>query len=664
MNDQSPSVPTEEVVDMSPFKRLVMTIGTLPTAFTESLTYYEALAYFVKYLEETVIPAINQNAAATRELQILFTELKNYVDTYFDNLDVQEEINNKLDDMVEAGTLQEIIAEYLNSRAIFAFDSVSDMVSATNLIDGSYARTLGYHAKNDGGGALYKIRTIINDDVVDNMFIIEMDDDTLIGELICENVNIKQLGAVENADITDIVEASLDKLGYANLSSGTYKCNISVTDDVYTKIQGDGCVLKPNNSDYPVIDINCTDITTDKIINGIKLELTGSENGIKIAKHFETQRLYHPQRVNLSNITANVTTSFTGKVIDLQYLSELNIDHIYVKRTDNGSTYTGTGIAISSCVNINITDSSFGYINKGIDIYTNNKSCEGINISNVEFLFNNYGVYAQSTTSYNVLSVRVTDCMVDQIQVAGVVYDGIMASSITNCWFGANGTNADAILLQATNLQLYQTVIENNMIWLNNQTGSYCIRISRSASYNINGVNISNNTIYNYRQKAIYLDNANSISNLNITNNNFATTSSDATNTPLSYNAVPTNCYVTNCNNGGSPLITTDNIVVKNCVGILNYKLFSSDDITIGETLQNNSNNVLNICVTATASGSTGYVSASVGRSQATMTSRYTQSMGSGIQGVLYITVPPKGYYNIQKTSAITVNSIYGYYEY
>lgn len=103
------NVPTEEVLDLSPFKKLVATIGNLPSAFTESMTYYEALAYFVHYLEKTVIPAINQNANATKELQNLFVELKKYVDNYFDNLDVQEMINNKLDAMVLDGTLARII---------------------------------------------------------------------------------------------------------------------------------------------------------------------------------------------------------------------------------------------------------------------------------------------------------------------------------------------------------------------------------------------------------------------------------------------------------------------------------------------------------------------------------------------------------------------------
>jgi hypothetical protein len=86
-----------------------------------------------------------------------FNELHDYVHDYFDNLDVQEEINNKLDAMVEAGTLQEIIAEYLDANVAWTFDTVADMKLASNLVDGSYARTLGFHSINDGGGATYYI---------------------------------------------------------------------------------------------------------------------------------------------------------------------------------------------------------------------------------------------------------------------------------------------------------------------------------------------------------------------------------------------------------------------------------------------------------------------------------------------------------------------------
>ena len=104
---------TITTIDPSPFKHLCVTIGELPSTFVESMSYYELLAWFVNYLENTVIPAVNANGEATAELQELFVELKTFVDTYFDNLDVQDEINHKLDEMVEDGTLDTIINKNL-----------------------------------------------------------------------------------------------------------------------------------------------------------------------------------------------------------------------------------------------------------------------------------------------------------------------------------------------------------------------------------------------------------------------------------------------------------------------------------------------------------------------------------------------------------------------
>lgn len=167
----------------------------IPLAFDESMSYYETLCGLLHYLKFTIIPTVNNNADAVAELQTLYEELRTYVDDYFKGLDVQEEINNKLDKMVEDGTLQEIISSYLNSKAIFGFDNVASMKQATNLINGSYAKTLGFYNKNDGGNALYKIRQITNEDIVDNATIIQLNNSQLIAELIKNSpVNAKQIG--------------------------------------------------------------------------------------------------------------------------------------------------------------------------------------------------------------------------------------------------------------------------------------------------------------------------------------------------------------------------------------------------------------------------------------------------------------------------------------
>ena len=84
------------VTTLRPFTRMLMTIGQIPTSYLISMSYEEQLLWLCNFLEKEVIPALNNNAEAVKEVQELYTELKSYVDNYFENLDVQEEINNKL----------------------------------------------------------------------------------------------------------------------------------------------------------------------------------------------------------------------------------------------------------------------------------------------------------------------------------------------------------------------------------------------------------------------------------------------------------------------------------------------------------------------------------------------------------------------------------------
>ena len=86
----------------------------IPLAFDESMSYYETLAGLLGYLQQTILPAINNNADALAEVQNLMTQLQEYVDNYFTNLDVQEEINNKLDAMTEDGSLTNLIKDYVD----------------------------------------------------------------------------------------------------------------------------------------------------------------------------------------------------------------------------------------------------------------------------------------------------------------------------------------------------------------------------------------------------------------------------------------------------------------------------------------------------------------------------------------------------------------------
>lgn len=86
----------------------------IPLAFDESLSYLETLYAFQYFLNNTVIPTVNNNAEAVTELQGLYEELNTYVTDYFTNLDVQEEINNKLASMSQSGELTNLIKDYVD----------------------------------------------------------------------------------------------------------------------------------------------------------------------------------------------------------------------------------------------------------------------------------------------------------------------------------------------------------------------------------------------------------------------------------------------------------------------------------------------------------------------------------------------------------------------
>ena len=74
----------------------------------DALTYYQMLCKVVGFLKDVIT---NNESLQYNQTELLdaFNELQNYVNTYFDSLDVQTEINNKLDQMAQDGTLANII---------------------------------------------------------------------------------------------------------------------------------------------------------------------------------------------------------------------------------------------------------------------------------------------------------------------------------------------------------------------------------------------------------------------------------------------------------------------------------------------------------------------------------------------------------------------------
>lgn len=135
MNDNfTPNMGT--YTNLTPFRFWCQKV--LPLTYDNSLSYYELLCKVVDYLNktmedvDTVIDDTEKLYDAFDEYQeavnTSVTNLESYVDDYFENLDVQTEIDAKLDEMAEDGTLDTLLLPYFNSYK----SDINTIVSSQN----------------------------------------------------------------------------------------------------------------------------------------------------------------------------------------------------------------------------------------------------------------------------------------------------------------------------------------------------------------------------------------------------------------------------------------------------------------------------------------------------------------------------------------------------
>ena len=238
-----------------PFRRFVLQNFPFIEHDFDALTSYELWSKVVEYLNKV----IHSQNELTEDMQ----QYIDYINHYFDNLDVQEEINNKLDAMAESGELADIIAGYIELRGILVYDSVASMKSADNLVDGSFVETYGFYEKGDGGGSKYKVREVTNLDTVDEMYLIALADENLVAELIIDaTTTIVNFGAKSDRteDIAPYWAKMLAKCGEVKLPKGRFLLQTPITISTSYNVKCDGNIYYDGN-DYAFILANATSST-------------------------------------------------------------------------------------------------------------------------------------------------------------------------------------------------------------------------------------------------------------------------------------------------------------------------------------------------------------------------------------------------------------------
>lgn len=379
---------TIETLDSSPFKHLIMTIGELPASYVESMTYYEMLAWLCNYVQKTVIPAVNNNAEAVAEIQ-----------QWIETLDLQDEVDHKLDEMAASGELADIIAGYLNLRGILAYDTVASMKTADNLVDGSFAETYGFYAKGDMGCAKYKIRAVTNADTVDEMTLIALSDDSLVAELMHEDtMNVRQFGAKGDGETDDYaaINKAIEFADTILVPSGTYLLNTRIYVPSNKKIigNGDSSVIKAGTIDHMISIVDASDIVIKDLkidgnaaakdtagtllsaIYGINVDF--SQN-VTIENVTFTDLGYKPQ--TYSESSGSMGGNMLGLNVNESYSDKSNVENCLVNNCRFIDPEGRSGFGIRMFTNWDITGTRKYYVKNNV---ISNCYFEGNNYNNIE----------------------------------------------------------------------------------------------------------------------------------------------------------------------------------------------------------------------------------------------------------------------------------------
>lgn len=479
------NIPDSTITSALTFRNLVLMNMQQLTNFPyiendfDALTDYELLCLVVKFLNDVIDNQNEQNDSITNmynaflalqtyvnntkeTLEDAFNELDDYVRNYFDNLDVQEEINNKLDQMLEDGVLEQIIEQFIQSTAIWCFDTVADMKAATNLIDGSFAKTLGYYSVDDGGESTYKITN--TESLTDYQ---EELTSGLYATLILNNkINVHQVGAYGDGthDDSDAINQALS-LAVTNINFGHGKTYMvrgyeeGQAEGSTTGLTATTGLIIPSNKIVDLCESEVKCITNSRQNYNI-FTIKDSSNVILKNGKITGDRKNHTGNSGEWGYGVSIRNSSNISLSKL-ICSECWGDGININNNGDTSTFN-KNIIIKECIcdsnrrqgmsiengdGINITDSSF--INTGNSNYRTNPAS---------------GVDIEPGASQYVKNITFDRCNFSNNYNDGILIDGaninyikVLNSLITDN--SGNSSNSAIGIIQAKNI-----LFENNEI--------------------------------------------------------------------------------------------------------------------------------------------------------------------------------------------------------
>ena len=286
--------------NLTPFKWFILENFPFIEESLDAITNYQIYCKLGEEINK-IINKVNESGEEIETLTNSFIALQNYVNNYFSNLDVQDEIDNKLDEMAQNGTLAEIlrntkfVASNLNFRNVLI-----KYVNDTDIYNGlSHNQPQGFCMINSEICCIAFINSSYNDDYT---------------RLLVFNINTGEIikdSYVEGYHANSLSFNSLDNKIYianCNTRGNTPNNNISVID--YVSMTKESEITISNLPSGQRIRSFSYDRVNDKYYAG----------NINTVYEIDIDTLTIVNTIELSNVE-NVGTNQTIKVFDNKIIS-------------------------------------------------------------------------------------------------------------------------------------------------------------------------------------------------------------------------------------------------------------------------------------------------------------------------------------------------------
>ena len=432
------------MLDFKPFRFWCQKV--LPAVYDDSLSYYELLCKVIAYLNDMSSKTETQFNKLENEFNILntsFTELKKYVENYFNNLDIQNEINKKIDELILSGQLVEMFKSVLGFVMVEWFGGVGDGVTdCTNAFNSAINTGLPIILLPNKH-YIVKSNLTINE-INGNYSIIEFDID-YINSPINENaqaISIKK--SIKNITIKSpngfISVYSTNSVQIENINCITTRKQKSIT-------ANNGSIIQINNS-YNVNINNIIFDTSYTVNDGTITNIYYFNDGIHINGGCHDIEINNVTGICLDDFIALNTVEGIG--VNNKDIYNININSCNTSKSfgirfygfDDNIIFNIYNVSINNCViDTNANVPAVRFLNSvGLGGQSKTRiNCYNIDINNSIFTSNNYTVYFTRCTgnvNFNncIFNNKFTHTFYSENSVGG---DSQMNLNIVNCTFNS-----------------------------------------------------------------------------------------------------------------------------------------------------------------------------------------------------------------------------------